>query len=213
MTSTPKENKDEKFTLRLDKKLKAILNLISEREINMNKSQIIREALQLWINMRINAIVYPGSDLCMFSLNMLKKALKSMNEEELQQLSKLAFENAKNTYDGITEIFKGLDTEITFPAFMHKVEGRLNGLINAVYGPTGYRWFDSIEYEMKNERVLIQGKHRLGNNFTQFFRFHISNHMEDFEYELESMSIASEMKKNKQQIDQIHLNFIKGKPN
>ncbi|MHA1109688.1 MAG: ribbon-helix-helix domain-containing protein [Promethearchaeota archaeon] len=213
MTSPPKENKDEKFTLRLDKKLKAILDLVAENETNMNKSQILREALQLWINMRINAIVYPGSDLCMFSLNMLKKALKSMNEEELQQLSKLAFENAKKTYDGVTEIFKGLDTEINFPAFMNELEGRLNGLINAVYGPTGYRWFDSIEYEMKNGKVMIDGKHRLGSNFTQFFRFHISNHMEDFDYELKSISTTSEMKKDMSQMDQIHLIFVKGKPN
>ena len=209
MTSPPKKNKDEKFTLRLDKELKAILDLVAKNEKEMNKSQIIREALQLWINMRINAIVYPGSDLCMFSLNMLKKALNSMNEEELYQLSKLAFENAKQTYDGIQEIFDGLDENLMFPEFMNELDGRLSGLTSAVYGPTGYRWFDSIDYEINTGKVLIHGTHRLGNNFSQFFRFHISNHMKDFDYELESMSGSFEMRSKNSQIDQIQLIFNK----
>jgi hypothetical protein len=209
MTDVPKKTKDEKFTLRLDKDLKKILDRIAELEKSMNKSQIIREGLQLWINLRINAIINPGSDLCMFSMNMLKKALDSMNEKELHQLSLLAFENAKKSADGVKEIFGSIDGYVNSNGFMEDIEKRISGLIKAVYGPTGYRWFDSIVYEKKNGKLIIQGNHRLGSNFSKFFRFHISNHMKHFDYELETISVNYEIKNSSSQIDQIRLVFIK----
>ncbi len=209
MNDTPKKTKDEKFTLRLDKDLKKILDRVAELERNMNKSQIIREGLQLWINMRINAIINPGSDLCMFSLNMLKQTLDSMNEDQLYQLSILAFENAKKSYIGMQEIFGGLEAYSNFSSFMNDLEQRILGLINAVYGPTGYRWFDTIEFEIKDGKVWIHGTHRLGSHFSKFFQFHISNHMEDFSYMMESITISTKINRNDSQVDQVQLVFSK----
>ena len=105
------------------------------------------------------------------------------------------------------KMFGDLKAYQDFPKFVNVPEGRISSILNAVYGQTGYRWFDSIDYEIEENTVIFQGTHRLGNHFTQFFRHHLSNNMEVFSYELQSMSASYELTKDGTQVDHVQLTF------
>ncbi|MCP4760504.1 MAG: CopG family transcriptional regulator [archaeon] len=209
MSSLPKKKKKEKITLRMDEDLAEILERVAEREKSMNKSQIIREGLQLWINLRINKLFYPDSDLCMFSLNMLRKAFNSMNSHELFELSRLAFKNSQKSHEGMQDFFGDMDINQKLGNFKNSVENMIELLISTVYGPTGYRWFDSIEYKKLENKIIVLGIHRLGNNFSQFFMYHLSNNMELFSFEMENMSVSYELRGDGSQTNHVKIEYEK----
>ncbi|MHA1674650.1 MAG: hypothetical protein ACTSYI_13610, partial [Promethearchaeota archaeon] len=78
---------------------------------------------------------------------------------------------------------------------------------SAVYGPTGYRWFDDISYKIEGDKVIINGTHRLGNHFTRFFKAHISNNLGELEYEIDSLEVTFIEHKNNTREDRIELIF------
>jgi hypothetical protein len=200
---------EKKVTLRLDDGLWEILKYMSGKDQKLNQSQMVREALQLWINLRINREFYPDSDLCIISLNMLRLALESMNEVELGRMSKIAFKNSKLSFDGFKKKFGDMDVFQSQMQGMENLKDRLAGLVASVYGPTGYRWFDEIDYSIINDTVVIKGKHRLGNHFTRFFRYHITNNLDEFDYEAESMHVNYVERKDDIREDHIELRLVK----
>ena len=200
---------EKKVTLRMDDELWETLKIMAKRDPKLNQSQMVREALQLWINLQINREFNPDSDLCVLSINMLKLALDSMTEAQLIQMSHIAFENSKASYTNFEKVFGEDHLFQDRVKALDSVEGRLTSLVRTVYGPTGYRWFDSISYTVHGDTVVITGSHRLGSQFTRFFKSHLANNLDEIHYEFESLEVSFVERKNDSREDHVVISFSK----
>lgn len=178
----------KKIGIRIDDSTLAKMNMVLETE-QISKSTMVRDAINIWLNINMNKKYNPDSDFCVISLNILRTALQDVDEPTLIQMSQIAYDNHKltlkkaiNEYRKLENLSEKNGAEITRH---QKVIGRVKNLVEYVYNQSGYKWFDEISYSTDKNQIQISGTHRLGNNFSRFIKFHLLNHMKEFQYQLE----------------------------
>ncbi len=172
-----------KISVRLEPDVKDLLDFITSK-INpqLNRSQIIRDAIALWLNVKFNQIFYPPAELCMISKNLLKMGFDAMSSAELEQMAKTAVSNSEKWKELNLDEYQNSKIDLQFKARENSLEVYLDLLLKRVYSAKGYTWFDSIQYEIEENQIIMKGSHRLGYHFNDFIRFHLTYHLRRFGY-------------------------------
>ncbi|MHA1675522.1 MAG: hypothetical protein ACTSYI_18065 [Promethearchaeota archaeon] len=181
-----KKNVDmPKISIRLDPDVKDQIDFITSKiDPQVNRSQIIRDAIALWLNVKFNQIFYPPAELCIISKNLLKMAFDAMSPVELEQMAKKAVFNSEKWKNLNLEEYRNSRIDLKFKAKEDTLEGYLEILINRVYSSKGYDWFDTIQYRIEADQLVFKGTHRLGHNFNQFIQYHLKYHLQRFGYDI-----------------------------
>lgn len=144
------------MSLRLDKETYQKLSQISQ-ENNINKSELLRNSFNEWINIKKVLI---KSDSMIIGKNFLKGLLNSVDEKNIIDLGKK-----------IAEVWIN---EFNIHLIDMKAKEDLNSMLTIFtngIGPNEANWFEKINYQkMDNDKILIYGIHTLNNNFSLFFR-------------------------------------------
>jgi len=188
MVNVKKNGDMAKISIRLESDVKDQLDFITSK-INpqLNRSQIIRDAITLWFNVKFNQIFYPPAELCMISKNLLKMAFDAMSSAELEEMAKTAVLNSEKWKELNLDEYKNSRIDLQFKAREDSLETYLEILLNRVYSSKGYTWFDTIQYEMEEDQIVVKGSHRLGYHFNDFIRFHLTYHLRRFGYGVSRM--------------------------
>ena len=172
-----------KISIRLEPDVKDQIDFITSK-INpqLNRSQIIRDAIALWLNVKFNQIFYPPAELCIISKNLLKIAFDAMSSAELEQMAKTAVSNSEKWKELNLDEYQNSRIDLHFKAREDSLEVYLEILFNRVYSSKGYTWFDTIQYKIEEDQIIVKGSHRLGYHFNDFIRFHLTYHLRRFGY-------------------------------
>ena len=209
MVNIKKDGDMAKSSIRLDPDVKDQLDFITSKlNPQFNRSQIVRDAIALWLNLKFNQIFYPPAELCIISKNLLKMAYDAMSSAELELMAKTAVSNSEKWKDLNLDDYQNSRIDLKFKAKEDSVEGYMEVLLNRVYSSKGYTWFDAIQYEMKEDQIIVKGSHRLGYHFNDFIRFHLTYHLRRFGYGVARMK-SSYIEEEENQIFDLEITLKK----
>ncbi|MHA1721388.1 MAG: hypothetical protein ACTSWX_02055 [Promethearchaeota archaeon] len=190
---------EKKIGIRIDEATLAKMEMILKKN-QISKSNMVREAINIWLNINMNKKYNPDADLCIMSLNILKAALENVNDDCLIRMSKIAYNNHKITIKSVINDYQIIaernEENINEENRDQFIEDRIKNLIEYVYDQSGYKWFDEITYTREGNNFIISGTHRLGDNFSRFIKYHLSNHLDEFRYQIEVARFETIEKKN-----------------
>ena len=192
------KSKDVHIGLRIDRKMKEVLEKsdIDNAGSTLSLSEKIRKAVAFWVRYSSTKSKVINSDYVVFSINVLKIAFDSINDEELYQMSLQGYTNAmgiRHYLDDHPEL-KNLDEIRSKPS--EQALDRMEYLVSNVYGSEGLGWFDEISVKEIENKIQINGNHRLGENFTRYFKFHVNINLKDFGYEISEERSTKIIRKN-----------------
>jgi len=189
MASTKKKKDMQKISIRLDADVKEQIDAITAvGDPKMNRSQIFRDAIELWLSIKFNQIFYPPAELCIFSKNLLKIAFDGMSLTDLEQMANRAVLNSEKWKEMNLEQYQNAWIESHFIKKEDTIEQYMDALLDRVYSSTGFSWFDSIQYKLEEEQIIMKGSHKLGLHFNIFIQHHLTQHLRKFEYEISRFS-------------------------
>ncbi len=199
----------KKIGIRIDEATLEKLDSILEKE-HISRSTMIRDAINIWLNIRINKNFNPDSDFLLISLNIFRTALENLDEQTLDKMSKVAYANNRNTIANTPKEYQKyheINGEVLTDANRHrKMEERIKDLIDYVYNQSSYKWFDEINYKIQQTKVIISGTHRLGDNFSRFIKFHLLNHMSELQFQLEETHYKT-IERGNEKINSLNFTF------
>ncbi|MHA1721289.1 MAG: hypothetical protein ACTSWX_10905 [Promethearchaeota archaeon] len=174
--------KDKTFTFRISEGDKQILDNISS-DSNRPLSSFMRNAMRNYIYMfYINPKL--GNPQIVFSKNIIAKIFSYLNEEQIDEISKLAFNNAMNSFEKFKRLIDlepfSVYNATTFTDFLDKIEKH-------VYSSNAQNWLESFDYKINGiDMITVFGAHNLGENFSIFFKSTQSLHAKYYGYKLKS---------------------------
>jgi len=193
--------KEKTFTIRIDQQTLENMNMFKE-VFGISKSELTRKSIRIYMLFNLNNQDTPNPKV-LFSQNMLKPLLDSVNESEIEKIAEISFQNGISDLRFVGRKISNDDISFTknidFEAFTETgveasefddekrhsyVDSQLLSLVSYVFAPDGQNWFISSKYFWRGVNVVFQGKHRLGNNFSLFIKFLLEKYLGRFNYEI-----------------------------
>lgn len=165
------ESKSHTMGLRLDDEMYQQL-IESAHNLNLKKSQVIKQAIHDWIMFRMDVI---EENLILIEKSFLRKLLDSVDVDKIDELAEFSARNIGNKMR-----FKLMEHDKSI-SLLHF----LNIFQQTVESP-GFSWFNKLQYKiLDDETVLLFGNHSLNERFSLYVKLLLKSIMiEEFKYSL-----------------------------
>ncbi len=203
------KGKDKTFTFRIDQTTLALMENYTQM-FGIKKSIIARKAIQDYLVLNLDNVEHPNPKT-IISQNIFQFMFQKLSEEDLTSIAKMSYENGRadmEYFEKHQQLVKSNE-----PRTLGSV---VESLIQYALAPSGHKWFDSIKYRIIDEKVVIEGDHKMGKRFSMFIKLLISLHAQDFDYMLtneeysEIKSISTKPDGTSHVNRRYHLQFIFG---
>ena len=149
------------------------------QERNVSKSEVARTAITQYIILNYNEDINPK---LIFSKSQFRYIMECLNSREIDQLVEISVQNGKYDMKSIESIiqkttYKTLGkTEVAF---------QIKTLHRFIFSDEGQAWFEEFTHNWDKTKLIIEGKHRLGHNFSEYIQKLITKYVQFHNYDLD----------------------------
>lgn len=184
----PNSTKTERISFRIDSLTLSGFEWLLSLNPNYNKSDILRDALHLWMLREMVNRDNPDGKIILMNQNILRELFELVDEQRLQKLIQLGIQNHEIGFKKV--IARHVEGDLkTYLAQFKDLSGMLNLLNSFVYGSQGFAYFDTFEHMLDGSLLKISLTYQLGPKFGEFIQKLLEKHVAEFGYSFEEEEI------------------------
>jgi len=180
------EKKDIVLSTRVNPNIGELLSEIV-KEKKMSTSEIVRDSIFYYL-MFFHREEMKDNPMIIISKSELAYLLEGSSKKRLEGLAELTYKNGIITKDYYAKLLFNMNSQFQITPRVY-----MSILNRIVFSKNGQRWFRTFTYQFHFDKLTIGGTHELNKNFSVFFKYFISYHFAQFDFEI----ISERLEENK----------------
>jgi metal-responsive CopG/Arc/MetJ family transcriptional regulator len=167
---------------------------------HVSKSEIARTAITQYIILNYNEQKNPKM---IFSKSQFKSIINCLEADEIENLVQISMKNGK-------EDMKSLENIIPKPKFetpqKTEIDFQLKTLKRFIFSKIGQAWFEEFTYFWDRKVLIVEGRHKLGHNFSDYIAKLLKDYVSMHQYELKQEEYRLIRNESREE-NHLHLEF------